>query len=94
MWKRLLNGQDKFDFSEEQKTKFKNLILEVATFIQPKEKVDVIKEDPDDNMILEVALAGNVDYIITGDPHLLKLKEFKGIKIVKARDFIEQILSL
>ena len=30
-------------------------------------------------------------YIVTGDPDLLELKEFKGIKIVKAKDFLERI---
>lgn len=87
---RVLDYQ-KFDFSEDQKNKFKNLILELANFFASKEKVDIIKEDPDDNVILETALAGSVDYIITGDIHLLRLKEFRGIKILKAKEFLEKL---
>lgn len=81
----------KFQFTDEQKDRFKSLILEIATFVKPVEKIDIIKNDPDDNMILEAAIAGNADYIVTGDPDLLELKEFRGIKIVKAKEFLEEI---
>lgn len=81
----------KFQFTEEQKSRFKSLILETATFVKPVEKIDVIKQDPDDNMILEAAVAGTVDYIVTGDPDLLDLKEFRGIKIIKAKEFLEEM---
>ncbi len=79
----------KFDFSDEQKNKFKNLILKIATFVEPQEKVDVVKEDPNDNMLLECATESKAYFIITGDKHLLKLKEFKGIKIITAKEFLE-----
>ena len=39
-------------------------------------------------MLLECALDSKADFIISGDKHLLKLKEFKDIKIVKAKDFL------
>jgi len=70
----------KFQFTEERKDRFKALILEVATFVKPVEKIDVIKDDPDDNIILECAVTGSVDYIVSGDPDLLDLKEFRGDK--------------
>jgi putative PIN family toxin of toxin-antitoxin system len=40
-------------------------IISISTIIDPKIKLDVIKHDPDDNTILECAVAGNADYIIT-----------------------------
>ncbi len=79
----------KFQFAEEQKARFKALILGIATFVKPVEKIDIVKNDPDDNIHLEAAVAGKADYIITGDPDLLDLKEFRGIKIITARDFLE-----
>lgn len=79
----------KFQFTEEQKDRLKSLILEIATFVKPLEKIDTIKNDPDDNIHLEAAVAGNVKYIVTGDPDLLKLKEFRGIKIVTAKEFLD-----
>ena len=83
----------KFGFTEEHKDRFKSLILETATFVKPLEKLDVIKKDPADNRILEAAIAGNVNYIVTGDNHLLELKEFKEIKIIRAKDFLDIIKS-
>ena len=81
----------KFQFTQERKDKFKSLILELATLVKPVEKVDVIKEDPDDNMHLEAGVSGNVEYIVSGDPDLLDLKEFRGIKIRTAKEFLEEI---
>ena len=78
----------KFEFREEQKDRFKALILEIATFVKPIEKISEVKEDPDDNMILETAVAGDAEYIISGDADLLKLKEFRGIKILTAKEFL------
>ena len=63
---------------------FTNLII-------PKEKVSVVKDDPDDDRILECALACNAKYIVTQDNHLLKLKEFKGIKILNPEEFWNMI---
>lgn len=52
-------------------------------------KVEEIAEDPDDNKILECAVTAAVEYIISGDNHLLKRKEFRGIKIVSPAEFVK-----
>lgn len=52
-------------------------------------EINVIKEDPADNKILSTAIAGKADFIISGDAHLLKLLNFKGIEIVTSRRFWE-----
>ena len=57
--------------------------------VEPKEEIKFIKEDPKDNIILECALAAKAGYIVSGDKHLLKLKEYKGIKIMSAREFLD-----
>lgn len=65
------------------------VITEVAEIVTPKQKIAQLKYDPD-NRVLEAAVAGNVDYIITGDKkHLLSLKNFKGIPIVTAGQFLK-----
>lgn len=79
---------EKFNFSEEQKEKIKAIVLSISTLVYPKIRLDIVKEDKEDNRILDCAIEGNADYIITGDSHLLKLKEFKGIKILKINDFL------
>jgi len=78
----------KFNFTEEQKATFISIILEIATMVEITGKVNIIVDDPDDNAILETAIVGNVQYLISGDPHLLKLKEFAKIKIVTASEFL------
>ncbi len=89
---RVLNYED-----IQNKIKNKNLemrrtvekIISMSTITEPTQKLDIVKEDPDDNIILECALEGNVDYIISQDKHLLKLKEFKGMKIICPKDFLD-----
>ena len=78
-----------FNFSEEKSRELIDKILLFADLIEITEKVDVVKEDPDDNKILECALASNSDYIIIYDNHLLKLKEFKNIKIVTPEEALK-----
>ena len=82
----------KFKFTEEQKDKFLLILLEVATLVTTTSTVDVIKADPDDNLILEPANEMKIDYIISGNGHLLKLKEFKGAKIIAAKEFLQLFL--
>ena len=62
-------------------------IQTMATLVHPSEKINVITDDPDDNAVLECALEGKVKYIITNDKHLLKLKEFREIKIITPSEF-------
>lgn len=66
-------------------------ILSLSTIIEPKIKIDIIKEDQADNKILECAKEGKVNYIISQDKHLLKLKKFENIKIIKPEDFLKFI---
>ena len=66
-------------------------VISNAIIIEPNIKFDVIKEDADDNKILECAFEGKAEYIISQDNHLLKLKEFKGIKIITPEEFLRII---
>lgn len=43
-------------------------------------------DDPGDNMVLACALESGAEYVVTGDPHLLNLKEFQGIRILSVAD--------
>lgn len=51
--------------------------------------LEVIKEDPEDNKVLSTAIGGKADYIVSGDFHLLNLKDYKGIEIITPRKFCE-----
>jgi putative PIN family toxin of toxin-antitoxin system len=48
-----------------------------SEIVTPKEKLEVIKEDLDDNKFLECAVESEAKYIISGNKHLLKLRTFR-----------------
>jgi|SRR3989344_140199 len=80
-----------------EKIKEKRLFLNVTALkvfslcnrVEPQRKLNVVREDPNDNKILECALEAKADYVITLDKkHLLKLKQFEGIKIISPTEFL------
>ena len=79
----------KLKFNEEQKTRFLEILFQIANVVNTTLKIDVIKEDIEDNFLLECAAEINADYIISGDEHLKKLKEYKNIKIVSVNEFLK-----
>lgn len=70
---------------------WKDLIVKNSIMVEPTEKFEIIKEDFADNKFLEAAIAGNAEYIVSQDKHLLNLKEFQEIKIVKPEEFLKII---
>jgi putative PIN family toxin of toxin-antitoxin system len=68
-------------------------IVLIATLIKPTHKINVIKEDPEDNRVLECAVSAKADVIISGNGHLLDLKDYSGIDIITASEFIKQTVS-
>ena len=60
----------------------------VATMVQPEMSLEVIQDDVDDNRVLECALAGGASYIVTGDRHLLNLKEYEQMIILNPSGFV------
>lgn len=65
----------------------------VAEVIKPRHAVDIVREDESDNNILECALSGRVQVLISGDKkHLLPLKVFKGIRILSPTEFLKEFV--
>ena len=64
-------------------------ILSISTLIETKTKLDIIKADPKDNIILEAALEGKAEHIISYDNHLLNMIEFRNIKIINPGEFLK-----
>lgn len=71
-----------FDFSDENIAEIMEKVLTFITLVNPTMKVEVVKEDPDDNLIIECALESVSKYIITYDKHLLDIEEYQGIRII------------
>jgi putative PIN family toxin of toxin-antitoxin system len=54
----------------------------------PIQHFTIIKDDPDDNKFIDCAVAGDADYVISGDKHLLTLKSFKDFTILTPAEFL------
>jgi len=64
-------------------------LLDSAEFVTVDEDILGIVADPTDNKFLEAAIAGQADFIVSGDAHLLVLEVFREIPIITARKFID-----
>ncbi len=63
-------------------------MLTLFHVVNPTSRIDIVR-DKNDNKIIECAFDGMADFIVTGDPDLLVLKEYRGIKIVNADEFLK-----
>lgn len=81
----------KFDWPEEDITETRRQIERFAEKVRPPVRLDVVKEDPDDNRILECASAAGSDYIVTGDKDLLRLGRYDSIRILTISDFLGMV---
>jgi len=85
----LLKYPDRFRMDEEEVQREVETIRYFAEFVEPEEAVTAVDDDPDDDKFLEAAVAGDVDYLVSGDTHLLDLGSFRDIRIVDPRTFYE-----
>ena len=67
--------------------------LKTARLVQPRDTPSIVKEDPEDNMVLACALTAGAEYLITGDSHLLHVESYHTIQIVSPRTFFSRVLS-
>ena len=81
--------RDKFRLSPEELQMALTRIEGMTENVNSTQTVDVVKEDPTDNRILECAQAGKSEYLVTRDKHLLQLGTVQGTKIILAADFLE-----
>ena len=77
----------KFGQEEDDVKQALRQISRAAVISKPSSRLRVV-EDQADNRILECALDAQVDLVVTGYRHLLKLRRFEGIPIVRLADFL------
>lgn len=80
----------KFNFSSEKVYQIEKKIRKSFKFVRPTKTLDVVR-DEDDNRVLEAAVEGDCDFIITGDRDLLELSKYKKIKIVTPAQFLTEL---
>ena len=85
----VLSGK-KFQYPKQIIHSIRNAIEDLAEVVMPQEVVKAIENDPDDNRILECALESKANLIISGDRHLLDLKQYRSIKIITPSDFLKE----
>jgi len=84
--------RSKFEWSDEKIHQAIQTISRSATVLKTQPTLSVLRDDPD-NRILECAVAAQADAVVTGDRHLLALKSYHGIRILKLANFLNELLG-
>jgi len=78
----------KFSRDAEELAHVAVFLSDLALFVRPRRRLRVVKDDPD-NRILECALTGRAEAIVTGDRALPALGEYRGVRVIGLREFLE-----
>lgn len=79
--------KEKFGTSDQEIQQAVRQIAKVAEVIKPKNTLNILQDEPD-NRILECAVEAKANSIVTGDKHLLKLKNYQKIGIIRVADLL------
>jgi len=71
--------ESKLGFSPEQSAETLADYLSFLRMVSIPKTLDAVPRDPEDNAVLECALAGKAEFVISGDEDLLVLKGFRGV---------------
>ena len=86
--------EPRFSFELSEAVEAVGYFVSVLAVVDPKIRLDVVGEDPADNRVLECALEAGVDYVVSGDQHLLRLGECRGIRVIRAPELLKIHKSL
>ncbi len=74
-----------------KRTELIGKILSIAHLVKPRKRVDVIKDDPSDDRVIECALAAKASHIVSGNEHLLRVGSYAGIVVISVKDFLREM---
>jgi len=74
---------------KEELKEFISDLLSIMSLVEERKTIEVIMDDPSDNKYLSCALNAKVDFIVSGNVHLLNLKEYEGIRITTPAQLLE-----
>jgi putative PIN family toxin of toxin-antitoxin system len=80
-------SRPKFAFSAGEINELGDLIFEKAIVCNPQNRVQICS-DPSDNKFIECAVAGEADYLVSGDAHLQALLKYQEISVISPSDFM------
>jgi len=78
----------KFGRDREELSHVAVALSELAELVKPARRIRLLKDEPD-NRILECAIYGKADLLVTGDKKILQLREYRGVKIVSLKEYLE-----
>ena len=78
----------KFARDAEELARIAVFLSDLGTTVRPRRKLRIVKDEPD-NRVLECAVTGHAEAVVTGDRALLELREFRGARIVSLREYLE-----
>ena len=84
----LLVLSSKFDRDREALSHVALILSELAEWVRPGRRIKIFRDEPD-NRILECAIDGGADLLVTGDKEILQLKGYKAVKIITLREYLE-----
>jgi putative PIN family toxin of toxin-antitoxin system len=82
----------KFSHDQEELARVAVFLADVAELVDPDRRVNTLPDDAD-NRVLEAAVAGRADAIVTGDQAMLKLGRFEGINIISLQAYLRSSQS-
>ncbi len=89
---KVINSEEILEKRKKKELVFLKIIQKIfseSLIIEPKTELRVIKTDSSDNRIIECAVEGKADFIITNDRHLLNVGNYAGIRIMAPGEFLE-----
>lgn len=78
----------KFSRDREEISRVAVILSEMAEWVRPTLRINALRDEPD-NRILECAVSGKADMIVTGDKKMLEIKEYEKTKIVSLKTYLE-----
>ena len=81
----------KFGWEPERAREAVALVARNATIVRPTDVLHVVDDDPDDDRVLEAAMAGEAEGIVSGDRHLLRIRSWEGISILKPAELSKRL---
>ena len=68
-------------------------LSELAEMVTPRGTINIFRHQPD-NRILECAISGQADLLVTGDKDMLQARQYRGVKIISLKEYVESHLPI
>jgi putative PIN family toxin of toxin-antitoxin system len=78
----------KFHVPDDKNHAFIQSLILLSDLVFITNSLNVIEDDPKDNMVLETAILGKAEFVISGDKHLLKVKQYGSVRIIQSSEFL------